>query len=246
MHLPGGIPSSLLTYLPLIHLPRPMTDRLELLTLLLSRSEAYAEQPPPAANMELFFHATRAQICDGLERMSQELRFPLSHRRTTDVGTFVRYLLDFPDEHRGQLGGLVRKAIRWHNEHGWEQDFDEFEEPFDAATPTKLPPIPLPTVEGVQFLQTVGDVLEEGKRMNHCIASYADRAVTGHCFLFHVDHEGECASVEVDLRGGVRQACGPSNRPNRATEYAARLLKHWGRDIKAVVGDASSSKGISF
>ena len=34
--------------------------------------------------------------------------------------------------------------------------------------------------------------------MNNCIASYAESAVAGRCYLFHVTHDGEEASVEID------------------------------------------------
>nr|WP_286178136.1 PcfJ domain-containing protein [Rhodopirellula sp. JC639] len=97
----------------------------------------------------------------------------------------------------------------------------------DRSTPTRQPPIPLPNVPGVQFLSNVGDVLSEGNRMQHCIGGYAGRAVLGHCFLFHVDHAGESASVEIDQTGRIRQACGPKNQSNQATKYATRVLATW-------------------
>ena len=49
--------------------------------------------------------------------------------------------------------------------------------------------------------------------MRHCIASYAGKALAGESFLFHIEHRGEVASVEVDTRGRVLQAYGPEEIP---------------------------------
>ena len=238
MQLPGGVPSRLLYHLPMILLARPVTDRLELATLLLSKGEATNEIAYAAPPMHAFHHATQDQIRDGMQQLSTQLARPLSHRRTADIATFVRYLLDFPEHHRGGLPTLVRKSIRWHDAAGWHHR-DEFfletefflEAGLDESTPTKQPPIPLPAQPGVHFLANVGEVLSEGKRMKHCIGGYAGRAVQGHCFLFHIDHEGECASVEIDPAGRVRQSFGPQNQSNRATKYATGVLSTWAKDF---------------
>jgi len=102
----------------------------------------------------------------------------------------------------------------------------------DEETPTKPPPIAVPDIPGVRFLSNVGDIQAEGEQMHHCITLYAERAVAGHSYLFHVDYEGNCASVEVDLRGQVRQSCGPRNKPTRASEHGARILRRWGGEFK--------------
>ena len=68
--------------------------------------------------------------------------------------------------------------------------------------------------------------------MNNCIASYAESAVAGRCYLFHVTHDGEEASVEIDPRGRVRQAEGPANTENRASRWAARQLAAWANGLR--------------
>jgi len=55
-------------------------------------------------------------------------------------------------------------------------------------TPTARPSIPLPAIEGVTLLGTVGEVFDESRRMKHCIASYAADAVAGRSYLFHIDY----------------------------------------------------------
>ncbi len=72
-----------------------------------------------------------------------------------------------------------------------------------------------------------GQVLEEGQRMGHCIENYAAPAVAGECFLFHIDHRGESASVEVGCDGSVRQTAGPGNRDNHAARWGAQRLRTW-------------------
>jgi len=97
----------------------------------------------------------------------------------------------------------------------------------DVATPTARPPFALPEVAGIRFLATVGEVVEEGQRMGHCIGNYAAAAVAGDCYLFHVDYQGDSASVEVGSDGIVRQAAGPENADNPATRWGKRQLRDW-------------------
>jgi hypothetical protein len=79
----------------------------------------------------------------------------------------------------------------------------------------------------VRFLATVGEVVSEGERMRHCIASHADDAVRGRAFLFHIEHEGAVASFEVDPDGDILQAAGPGNTTNPAVEYGLGRLQAW-------------------
>lgn len=99
----------------------------------------------------------------------------------------------------------------------------------NATEPTARPPVPLPRQGGLRFLATVAEVRAEGRAMRHCIATYARSAVDGFCFLFHVQHAGEQASVEVSPDGHVVQANGPGNRSNRASRWGRRQLESWGQ-----------------
>ncbi len=242
MQLPGGIPSSLLLNLRSLFLERPMTDRLELMTLLLAKGSA-DDDDPQSFPTKLFMHATRGQIQNAMRKLSNKIQTPLSYRRTRDVRTFVGYLLDFPERHHGGLSGLLRKSIRWHDAQGIGPAVDASDPRFIASTRTKKPPIPPPQMEGVRFLETVGDIMAEGELMGHCIASYVNRAVTGRCYLFHVERSGQCASVEVDDTGRVRQSSGPSNQSNPATAYGAKLLARWGKELRSI--QANIQQGTS-
>ncbi|MCR9296025.1 MAG: PcfJ domain-containing protein, partial [bacterium] len=186
-------------------------------------------------NRRLFHHATPPQIREGMARLSADWQVQLSHRRICDLGSFVRYLLRYPEEHRGTFLGLVREAIRWHRTHFDydDVDFDGNELPagYDESTPTSLPKFPLPEMAGVHFLSTVGAIRSESKRMQHCVNSYVDKAVSGECFLFHVEYRCDCATVELAPSGEVRQARGPNNQPNKATAYAEQVLGEWAKRL---------------
>lgn len=96
---------------------------------------------------------------------------------------------------------------------------------------TAVPPIPLPENPNIKLLDTYQSVVEEGNTMGHCIASYAETAVRGGCYLFHVDHNGEPASVEVSPEGYVRQSYGKRDVINEASEYAKKELAKWAKGL---------------
>ena len=231
MNLPGSVPPCLLCTLNTVLLPRPITNRLELITFLC----AGRRQP---GRCRVFAFATADQIKEAMKRISTHIHRNLSPRRTKDITQAVGFLRDYPDDHRGNIVGLANKAIRWHREC-WREQAEEATSHLSDNTLTAVPPIPLPQVDGIRFLATVGDLCNESNTMQHCIGYYAERARDGECFLFHVEHEGEQASVEVSPCGFVVQAQGPSNSQNRATEWGRNVLGNWAvgmRDITKVAG----------
>lgn len=69
--------------------------------------------------------------------------------------------------------------------------------------------------------------------MHHCVGSYASRAVKGEAYFFHVAHQGDEATVQVDaLSGRVIQAHGPRNKRNRAAVWGGKILAAWGRGLQ--------------
>jgi hypothetical protein len=229
MNLAGEVPSELLHHLARVRLERPITNATELTTLLLFLSRHAEDHQVPADRLSLFQRATRAEIVDGLARVGMDARRELSARRLDDIAFFLGYLADYPGT-AGSLRSLVGRAVRWHVELRLREAERAFDLPAGVGmdSPTASPPIPLPRYKNIRFLATVGEVIAEGKRMNHCIASYAMNAVRGECFLFHVDHGGEMASFEIDRRGEVRQAVGPYNSNNDAVAWGFDRLRHWG------------------
>lgn len=223
-NLPGGITPALMLKLRRFILPRAITNRLELTGTILAHSADRHR------HIRAWSFATEGQIKEAMRRISADCQQELSPRRWADVESVVSYLGDFPDDHNGNLIGLTEKAIRWHRDvrrGAIEADLGRF----DQDTKLAKPAIPLPGIPGIRFLETVGELCEEGRDMEHCAASYASRAVDGACFLFHVEHEGEKATAEVNWFGQVVQSRGPRNRDNVAAEWGKRELAKWGKGL---------------
>ncbi len=174
----------------------------------------------------MFASARVPQIREALRRVADHTRNDLRFRRTRDLRFLVDFLLDYPEDHHGTLVGLADKAIRWHH-NGLARERRRILKQYGSTTELATPPLPPPA--DVRLLASVEDVAIEGEQMDHCIASYIPGAVKGRCYLFHVDHGGEAASVMVDHRGRVMEAAGPRNRRNQASVCGTRELGAWGR-----------------
>ena len=221
--LPGGVPARLLFRLRHFTLPRPITNRLELIATILAAQET---------NFHVVAHADAGEIVEAMQKVGTHLHRQFNPRRWRDVQDVLQFLCDFPDEHPGRILGLADKSIIWHRDCQGEEIRKCIGE-LGHDTALARPPIPLPDITGVRFLATVGDVCDEAERMGHCIASYAKRAYDGQCYLFHVDYDGDAASVEVNAANGhVVQSQGKRNQPNRATAWAAKTLSQWGRVLR--------------
>lgn len=244
MNLPGGVSGRRLTCLAAVQLDHPVVDRLELTTICCAASLEDANSPRNrVTNQCVFLGARRGQVAEAMRRVAAHTHDDLSPTRSDDVATVVQFLADYPDPHRGNIVGLADKAIAWHRDQQ-AQAVEATASLLGADTATSLPPIPLPDVPGVRFLTTVGEVCEEGVRMDHCIATYADQAVNGECYLFHAERDGEWASVEVSPRGKVVQSQGPKNRRNGTSRWAAGVLNRWGRQFRmAPVGPDADDGG---
>lgn len=236
MHLPGGVSPNLLRYLPLFRLNRPIVHRLGLILALCWAEANSILANAPEENARIVLDARVPEIIEAMRRVSDYLRVDWSPRRTRDIGALARFLADYPDVHRGRLVGLADRAIIWHRRFSHEV-LAETLDGLGRGTLTTVPPIRLPQPPEIRFLDTVGAVAEEGASMRHCIASYAHTAVEGESYLFHVEHGGETASVQVSRTGRVVQAFGPANTRNGASAWAARVLGRWGRALRPDVED---------
>jgi hypothetical protein len=230
MNLPGNVPPELVCQLSKIRLERPMLNPLELNTLLLYVSAADAARAEAGPHrFRIFHHATAAEIADAVKRIATHTNRTLHPRRLDDLRFVVRYLCDYPETFHGTLAGFVERVIRWHR-HAHERERVERQimqlGGYDQSVAP--PPIPVPMVSGVTFLNSVGQIVEEGERMHHCIATRVQDALHGRCYLFHIDHQGRRASVEVSAQGQIAQAQGPHNTDNAAVSWGATQLRAWG------------------
>jgi hypothetical protein len=227
MNLPGGVPPGLAAYLRLVYLDRPVFSRSELVVLTLHEQRRF-EREMQRRNEAVFRSASEDRIAQATRLIAEHTRNPLSTRRTTDLNFVVGFLMDCPEEHKGNIVGLAERSIGWHRQQQ-EQETERILERLGRNTPTEPPPIPAPQDSSVRFLSDVKDVCDEGMAMNNCLASYAGRAARGVCYLFHISHAGEEATIEVDRAGRVVQAVGPRNRVNAASRWGRRVLSRWGK-----------------
>ncbi|MDX2166641.1 MAG: PcfJ domain-containing protein [Deltaproteobacteria bacterium] len=236
MNLPRSVPPALLCELRFVRLERPMTDAAELLLLL--QCVALARQrSQPIDWLPALLLAPPRIIRAGTQRVAVATGRTIDPLDPDQARFVAAYLLDAFGPAVRRFEQVVAHAIRRHqaigHRRGLDADIDDLRHLLDLPArpspdmPTAAPPAPPPAVAGLRFLATVGEVIEEGRRMGHCIGLYADRAVSGECFLFHAEHQGSTASIEVGAEGRVRQASGPRNRHNAACDWARRVLGQW-------------------
>ncbi len=227
MNLPGGVPPGLSAYLSLVPLERPVFSRSELVVLT-AHERLRLNRGSPQRNERVFRNASEDRVARATRLVAGHTRNPLSTRRAVDLETMVNFLMDYPEDHKGNIVGLAAKSIEWHR-RGQEQEAERILNELGRDRSTEAPPIPLPQDPNVRFLSTAREVCEEGTQMNNCVASYAGRAARGSCYLFHVSHAGAEATVEVDRAGRVVQAAGPGNEANAASRWGRRELSRWAR-----------------
>jgi len=233
MNLPGGIPVSLLPHMRTGILPRPIFNRVELIATLkaFERSNIGEGLNP---NKNIIVHATANQIREAMDQTAILLVGKRPFSRARNIAVCISYIMDYPGRYGGNIVGLARRSREYH-----AQLFAGNIPPLvmgtaDGDEKVTMPPIPLPNIEGVEFLDTVGAIWQEGVRMGHCVAAYAPYAVNGNSFLFHVEHDGYMATVEVGDDGRVRQSHGPGNEWNTAAEVGELYLSDWGRKFNTV------------
>jgi hypothetical protein len=161
--------------------------------------------------------SSASEIAACMAVLGRHLGQALDSASVDDLSTFVQHTVDDPELAPSRLPGLIRRSIAWHR--AFEECQVRPEADLDMDEHAARPPVPLPDVDGVSFLATVGEIVAEGAQMRHCIATCARSAVAGDCDLFHVEHRSEHATVEVSRTGRVRQATGPKNRRNRAATW---------------------------
>jgi hypothetical protein len=232
MNLPADVQPRLVCELRHIRLERAITESIEL-QLLLHCVALARRRNIPLPFLRALQHARLPAILAALDRVAFTAH-RAARRAAAEIEFLATYLIDSDPGAATRLEHVVSHAIRRHA--GPAQRYRGLDyvpqllqqrAAADRHTPTAAPPLPPPVAEGLRLLATVGEVIDEGLRMRHCIGLYADRAVSGDCFLFHVAHDGQSASIEVGADGRIRQAVGPDNQYNKAAEWGTRLLRGW-------------------
>ena len=254
MQLPYGIAYFDAIYLNQIELPEPATTRLKLLAYsTLARYYGvgnYGCNENVREREEAFKHVLLKSTEEDIKNAIRYMWHYFPNEKTGDFRRLrqIKSTLSMIFDYRGEIGdwdilGLAKRSEEYHHNVELQQRIQAEEREKRRAqndkeyarlisSNTMLPPIPLPENPSIKFLDTYQSVVNEGKIMEHCIAQYADRAVYGHSYLFHIDYEGEMASVEVDSVGYVQQSYGKRDCSNKASEYGRKELNKWAKNLK--------------
>ncbi len=211
--LPTGISFHQITRLAVMRLEKPLTGRLPVIFALCA-----AGHHNFGLHERIVLNADATAIQQAAQVVNQTIT---ARSRTGHIQRVASLILDYPERYGGDLVGLARRSQEWHAEIDY---YDEVGLPPDYLLP--VPEVELAALElvGITLLKTAGEVHQEGKRMRHCVGSYATKAAAGGCYLFHVEHDDSCATVEVLPGGYVSQAYGPGNSRNAACTFGVREL----------------------
>jgi hypothetical protein len=114
---------------------------------------------------------------------------------------------------------------------------DEIPQGVELSNSTRVarPAWTLPAYPGMTFLETVGAIREEGDWMCHCVGlpAYLTLAMAGHCHFFHVEHQGEHATIQLSRDGSIISIKGPRNAQNEACTWARNALILWRQSLPA-------------
>jgi hypothetical protein len=227
MNLSADVPAALVCFLSYVKLERAIVSPVELTALLVFVSQFENEGRMPEDRLRIFQQAREEEIRQAFGRIGAETERELEPTLRDDVRFAVRYLNDFPERCGRDLSVWVERTLRWHARPARPVVARVRAMPVFRDTRTARARMRSPGIKGVTFLKTVGAVVAEGERMHHCIAAYAERAVRGEVFLYHVEHEGETASFALDREGRIIEAAGPCNRNSGAVHWGKKIFTEW-------------------
>lgn len=252
---PGGMPIHYIKYFSAYKLERPITDRAELIATLAACR--YFEAHPLGGDgaetrmLHTIQHTTRLELKKAALFLEREENARTGHysnfRKSNSINALIQYVTDCTRDldppTNANFMWFLRQSIDWHREWRGGGLLNEYlyctskDEVLDE-TEVQKPPINPPVREEITFLGTYGALREESRTMHHCVSSYASKAAEGGCFLFHVEKNGEKATIEVSREGNVVQAYGPCNTVNKASKWGAVELSKWGAGFNILRNEA--------
>jgi hypothetical protein len=234
MNLPGGLPAGLVQKLRYYKLERPITDRLEFINFIVGHEKYFGGLGEGRLN--IINYSARKKIEEAINLVRESREEKKGFRRCKDIIRSLMYIYDFNEQYNGDIVGLARRSIEYHQNMYNRRGGVSVD--YDINLETAKPPIPLPEISGITFLAKIDDLVKESEKMHHCISNYAYQALNGVSYLFHAEHNGESASIEVDHGGNVTQAYGPCNKRNKACTWASNKLGEWGKKFPDIIKNA--------
>ncbi len=93
-------------------------------------------------------------------------------------------------------------------------------------------------VDGHQIMPitNTAELYREGKRMRHCVGSYANETIWGEWYFYHVEKEGQPIATAQLLREGTKPKLGQVRGPCNSIvdKKIMQILRKWVRQIKEV------------
>lgn len=198
-----------------VHIEQPITNRLHLIAVLCGADHYHWYM-----HERTLLRASGEMIQDAAAAAGMTLK---KASKTRHIQAAVQYILDYPAPFNGDFLGLARRSAEWHRDNRILPESDRLSA--DTALPLLNLDYDKLAEAGVKPLRTVGEVVQEGDHMGHCVGSYAHRASVGHSFLFHVDYANFEATIELLSNGAVCQAYGPHNTINGACAWGSERLR---------------------
>lgn len=117
-----------------------------------------------------------------------------------------------------------REMVR-RNRHGIDQRYILLDE---QDNPLPFPPPPNPGTEWIKPILTYEALCEEGRKMKHCVGSYARNVQSGTHYIYHMEMP-ECLTISMTTSNGrpigIEQVAGPCNKP--ASSEAWGIIDSW-------------------
>ncbi len=108
----------------------------------------------------------------------------------------------------------------------------------DHSTPFPEPWAGPAEVDGYQItpITNTAELYREGKRMRHCVGSYANETIWGDWYFYHVEKEGQSIATAQLLRKGTKPKLGQVRGPCNSIvdKKIMQILRKWVRQIKEV------------
>ena len=132
------------------------------------------------------------------------------------------------------IASMVRRMEAWHEEL-WQ--LKTIENKAKSWLPSTFSGFEGKTtfVQGeFEFVQILDqhELIEEGRKMRHCVASYVDGCIAGNYSIWSLRKKETCKieqllTIQVNSQGSIVQACGPHNRlPGK---HERQLLQNWAK-----------------
>lgn len=147
--------------------------------------------------------------------------------QSSDIADFVARN-PIPDIDRWSFERMTNEVTLWHDRLAADRDLKQYGDVIRPDTVIDLSDWPdHAELAGFEFfkLATPSMLMEEGRRMRHCVASYIPRVISGSCHLYSIRREmRRMATMEI-VNGRVVQLKGVLNRqPSNAVVHAAKLF----------------------